>query len=531
MRNTDEWREVHKHAKRLKRASLASLIKGNAERVASLTFKLDDLTLDLSKEKLDAKALDALLDLARAAKVESWRNRMAAGERISRSEERPALHMALRGSVSPPDGDDVEGELRRFLEFAEAVRSGKIVGKGGKYKDIVCIGVGGSNVGPSMATDALVPFNEDGIWFHFVSNLDSVETLKKLIDPYPETTLVIVSSRSFSTLEVLTNAELASDWLGPLAKTQMVAVTANPERCIDWGISENLVFRCWNWARGRHSVWSAAGLPLAIGIGAKGFEQFLQGAAAMDKHFLEAPLERNLPVLFAMTGVWRRNAMGWPAVAVVPCEYRLREFPTYVQLLEMVSNGKRVTQKGESVDMATGPIVLGAVGTDAHHSFFQYLHQSTDTVPVDFILSARTVYGLSWAHEQVRLNCLAQGMSLAFGVDPKDMLSDSKRIESDLGRERLLQQAAAHHTTGDRPSTTVLQRQLDPYSLGRLMALYEHKVFVQGVVWGVNPFDHFGPEMGRGMAMALAGMLDEGLELPMDRSTKALLARLHELEK
>ncbi len=528
MAHAKEWREIRRQAKRLKAIPLAKMLFQDPKRVKQLTYTLDDLTLDLSKEKLDADAMNALLALARAAKVERWRDRMAAGAKINESEGRAVLHMALRGSVRAPKGDDVDGELQRFLEFAGAVRGGEIKGKGGGYEDVVNIGIGGSDLGPRMAMAALKPVGGGGVGVHFVSNLDSVEMIGTLAGLDPERTLVIVSSKTFTTLETLSNAKLAAEWLGPLAKTQMVAVSASPDKCVEYGISEDRVYRYWNWVGGRYSIWSAVGLPLAIGIGAGKYREFLEGAAAMDRHFLEAPLEENLPVLYAMAGIWRRNAMGWPAVALIPYDHLLEKLPAYVQQLDMESNGKSATRTGKDAGVATGPTIWGAAGTNAQHSFFQHLHQGTDTVPVDFILAARTQGGDRQCHDRLRNNCLAQGMALALGRNEAETLRGDGGDKVDEKTQRRL--AAGATMPGDRPSTTLLHRQLDPYSLGRLVALFEHKVFVQGIVWGLNSFDQPGVSLGKAIALSLDGESGE-TEVPVDHSTKALQARLRELEK
>jgi len=522
------WERVHGEAERLKPLHLSRLFAEDAERFRRLSFALDDLTLDLSKEKLDAEALAALLDLARAAEVEGLRDRMAAGAAVNLTEGRAVLHMALRGGAEPPAGDDVAGTLDRFLAFAEAVRSGAIAGSGGAVTDVVNIGIGGSDLGPAMAARALSP-DRDGPRLHFVSNVDGAHLADTVADLDPARTLVIVSSKTFTTLETMANARLARDWLGAHAEGQMAAVSTNLAGCAAFGIPAERVFGFWDWVGGRYSLWSAIGLSLAIGIGAEDFRSFLAGAAGMDRHFLEAPPERNLPVLLALVGIWRRNAMGWPTVALIPYDQRLERFPAYVQQLDMESNGKRVTRDGRPVGTATGPIVWGEPGTNAQHSFFQLLHQGTDVVPVDFIAAARPRAADATHHALLLANCLAQGQALAFGRTAEEAEAEMRAAgESAAEIARLV----PHRTfPGDRPSTTILFRQLDPYALGRLIALFEHKVFVQGAIWGVNSYDQWGVELGKALAGTLIPALRDGDEVEADASTVGLIARVKDLNR
>lgn len=534
MNREGAWKEVRRQSHNLKRARLHSLVRHGTRRLEQLTFTLDDLTLDLTKEKLDGKSVAALVNLARAAEVEDWREQMAQGLPVNMSERQPALHMALRSSVPAPIEDDVEGELQRFLTFAEEVRSGEVQGKGGKFESVLHIGVGGSDLGPRLATTALAPDMVGGPCIRFVSNLDSSDFFGVASNLDPEKTLVIVSSKSFKTTETIINMEHARSWLGSLAKTQLVAVTANPNRCIKLKVSKNRIFRFWNWVGGRYSIWSAVGLPLAIGIGAEKFLEFLEGAAAMDHHFLETPLEENLPVLLAMAGIWRRNFMEWPTVAIVPYSQQLAKFPAYIQQLEMESNGKQKNWLGKEVKAATAPVVWGEVGTNAQHSFFQLLHQGTDTVPVDFVMVACSRDEGQIYQQHLNSNCLAQGMALALGQDNELRLADPLsqallEIREDDKKKAKRRKASIEAIPGDRPSTTILFRELTPYSLGRLIALYEHKVFVQGIVWEINSFNQPGVELGKSIAQELTGPADKKKH-PLDPSTKALQKRLMELE-
>ncbi len=509
------WSDVRKNAGRLSKIHLRELFEADPGRFGNLSFAMDDLTIDFSKEKLDRDGLDSLLALARAADVEAKRNTMFSGGKWNLTENRSVLHMALRGGAEAPEGDDVQGVLASFLGYAEKVRADRSI------TDVINIGIGGSDLGPVMATRALEP-DRDGPVMHFVSNVDGAHFTDVAKSLNPAATLVIVASKTFTTLETMTNARSAKAWLGAHAKSNMAAVSTNIAACEEFGIPEERVFGFWDWVGGRYSLWSAIGLPIAIAVGEKNFRAFLEGAAAMDRHFIETPLESNLPVLLALVGVWRRNAMGWPTVALIPYDQRLERFPAYVQQLDMESNGKRVTRDGKPVASATGPVIWGEPGTNAQHSFFQLIHQGTDVIPVDFIAAASPREQLGDHHALLLANCFAQSQALAFGKTEaevrEEMAASGKPAEE-------IDMLAPHRTfPGDRPSTTIMHRRLDAFSLGRLIALYEHKVFVQGAIWNVNSFDQWGVELGKQLAMRLISVIkgekpSEGL----DSSTRGLI--------
>ncbi|MEM8819099.1 MAG: glucose-6-phosphate isomerase [Pseudomonadota bacterium] len=525
------WDEVHAEAARLKPIHLRDVFASDPTRIATLSFALDDLTLDLSKEKLDTAALTALVNLARATGVEALRDRMAAGEAVNETEGRAVLHMALRGSVAPPiDGvEEVGPTLDRFLAFAEDVRSGRFAVSGGTVRDVINIGIGGSDLGPAMAARALRP-DCDGPRLHFLSNVDGAHFTDIARDLDPARTLIIVASKTFTTLETMANAASAKAWLedaGLAPGAQMAAVSTNLEATAAFGIDAERVFGFRDWVGGRYSVWSAIGLPLAIGIGADGFRAFLKGAADLDHHFLEAPLERNVPVLYALAGIWRRNALGYPATALIPYDQRLERFAAYVQQLDMESNGKRIALGGEAVGLATGPAIFGEPGTNAQHSFFQLLHQGTDVIPVDFIIAAEPREMLGKHHAMLLANCLAQGAALAFGKTGEEVRAEMASAGVSPSE---IHRLAPHRTfPGDRPSTTLLYRRLDPYALGRLIALFEHKVFVQGAIWGINSYDQWGVELGKELARGLLPALATAAPVETDISTAALIARISEL--
>ncbi|MEL6217780.1 MAG: glucose-6-phosphate isomerase [Pseudomonadota bacterium] len=522
------WSAVHARAEDLRPVHLRELFARNPDRFEELLFREGDLLVDLSKEKIDHAALDALFALARAAEVEAFRDRMVSGAPVNSTEGRAVLHMALRGGTEAPSADDVEGTLARFLGFADAVRSGELRGAGGPIADVVNIGIGGSDLGPVMAARALSP-DCDGPALHFVSNVDGAHLADTVARLDPARTMVIVASKTFTTLETMANAHLARDWLGPHAGTQMAAVSTNLNGCAAFGIPEERVFGFWDWVGGRYSLWSSIGLSLAVGIGSAAFREVLRGAAAMDRHFCETALERNLPVLLGLLGIWRRNAMGCPTVALIPYDQRLERFPAYVQQLDMESNGKRVTHDGSAVPVSTGPVIWGEPGTNAQHSFFQLLHQGTDVVPVDFIAAARPRAASPEHHALLLANCLAQGQALAFGRTAEEVRAEMHAAgKGDAEISRLVPHRSF---PGDRPSTTILFRTLDPFSLGRLIALYEHKVAVQGAIWGVNSFDQWGVELGKVLAKNLIPAV-QGTAAPpegTDASTSGLIGCLKDL--
>ena len=538
----DAWARLAREAERLAVVSLRRLFAEDPERFERFSFGLDDLLVDFSKEKIDAGALAALLDLAREAGIEAKRDAMYAGEAINVTERRAVLHPALRhgaGDRVLVEGEDVvpavERTLERFLAFAESVRDGRYGGVEGRpFSDVVNIGIGGSDLGPAMAARALAP-DADGPRVHFVSNVDGAHLADVLKPLDPAATLLVVASKTFTTAETMTNARSARAWLAEAlgeaaAGRHMAAVSTNLEATAAFGIDGARVFGFWDWVGGRYSLWSAIGLTLAIAIGGERFRAFLAGARAMDAHFRSAPLARNLPVLLGLVGIWRRNLMGWPSVALIPYDQRLARFPAYVQQLDMESNGKRVTRGGTPVARASGPIVWGEPGTNAQHSFFQLLHQGSDVVPVDFIVAAQPRERLGAHHAMLLANCLAQSEALAFGKPEAEVragMAAEGRPQAEIDR------LAPHRSfPGDRPSTTIVYRRLDPAALGRLIALYEHKVFVQAAVWDVNAFDQWGVELGKRLAEDLLPVVTGAATAAgKDSSTRGLVARIRALNE
>jgi glucose-6-phosphate isomerase len=530
------WERLRAEADRLRPQHLRDLFAADPARFGRFSVRLDDLLIDFSKEKIDADALSALLDLARAAGVPALRDAMFAGEAINLTEGRAVLHTALRGGAGEEvlvSGQDVMPAVRetldRLLAFAEEVRTGRYTTiLGTRFTDVVNIGIGGSDLGPAMAVQALAPYH-DGPRVHFVSNVDGAHLADTVRGLDPTRTLVIVASKTFTTLETMTNARTARRWLeqvlGSAAGEHVAAVSTNLEATREFGVGDERVFGFWDWVGGRYSVWSAIGLSLAIAIGAERFRAFLDGARRMDEHFRYAPLEQNLPLLLALIGIWRRNAMGWPTVGLMPYDQRLARFPAYVQQLDMESNGKRVQRDGAPVATATGPIVWGEPGTNSQHSFFQLIHQGTDIVPVDFILAAQPHEQAGDHHAKLAANALAQAAALAFGRTEDEVRAEMAAAGAAPAE---IDRLAPHRSfPGDRPSTTILHRKLTPGALGRLIALFEHKVFAQGAIWNVNSFDQWGVELGKALAARLLpAVTGEIAPEDLDGSTAGLLNHL-----
>jgi glucose-6-phosphate isomerase len=525
------------HRLKISKCKIADLFAADPHRFERFHVAFDDLLFDFSKHRLDGETLELLLGLARAADVEGRRAALFAGDPVNATEHRPALHMALRNLSGAPmfaGGRDVMpdvlAELRKFLSFAETIRNGEIkAANGERFTHIVNFGIGGSDLGPAMAARALSPFIADHLSLHFVANVDGADfadTIKRL--PV-ETTLFIVCSKTFTTLETMTNAATARKYvaerLGEAAVADhFCAVSTQLEKIAAFGIKSDRVFGFWDWVGGRYSVWSAIGLSLAIGIGKDNFEEFLHGGAEIDGHFREAPLERNIPVLMALIGVWHRNVFGLATHAVIPYDQRLARFPAYLQQLDMESNGKSVDLSGASVTRATAPIVWGEPGTNGQHAFFQLLHQGTEIVPIDFLIAAEPIAADEKHHEILFANCLAQSQALMQGRSPAEV---SALLEAQGLAPEAIRVLAPHKVfEGDRPSNTFLYTRLTPRTLGRLIALYEHKVFVQGVIWDINSFDQWGVELGKELALKLGPIVADASQPidGLDSSTKGLVA-------
>jgi glucose-6-phosphate isomerase len=473
------------------------------------------MVFDYSKQRVTRETIGLLVALAGAADVERRRDAMFSGEIVNPTEGRPALHTALRNFGPSPvlvGGRNVMPEIlserAKAAEFAQGVRDGRIAGvDGSKFTDVINIGIGGSDLGPAMATRALSPFADKSIRCHFVSNVDGADLDDTLHGLDPAKTLFIISSKTFTTLETMTNARSARAWinraLGEAAVCHhFAAISTKLDLVKGFGIEEARIFGFWDWVGGRYSVWSSIGLPLMLAIGPANFNDFLQGAYDVDVHFRQAELSANIPVLMALIGVWNHNIWGMATHAVIPYDQRLSRFPAYLQQLDMESNGKSVCLDATTPKQATGPVVWGEPGTNGQHAFFQLLHQGTDLVPIDFLVAAKPTAANDHHHDLLLANCLAQGDALMRGRTLAEV--HQQRQAQTLPADTFAQRAPHKVFSGNRPSSTLLYKQLNPRQLGRLIALYEHKVFVQAAVWNINPFDQWGVELGKELAQQLA---------------------------
>ncbi|HEY6241348.1 MAG TPA: glucose-6-phosphate isomerase [Burkholderiales bacterium] len=507
------WKALAAHQKAVAATSLSELFASDASRAQRFTLEAGGLLLDYSKHRVDSHAMRLLVGLAEQAQVPGWIVRMFAGEAINNTEGRAVLHTALRSKERAfPKGGDVMPAVRGGIELMRSLvddaRRGALKGSGGQaITDIVNIGIGGSDLGPRMLVRALRKLRKPGPRLHFVANVDPADLDSALAGLVPETTFFIIASKTLTTAETLENAARARAWLeAALGKSaelsrHFAAVTANASGVAALGVPAERAFPVWDWVGGRYSVWSAVGLPVALAAGMDAFEDFLEGGRAMDEHFRTAPLERNMPVLLALLEIWYVNFFGAQSRAVIPYSEDLRDLPAYLQQLEMESNGKRVDRDGNEVDYATAPVVWGVAGTPSQHSFHQLLHQGTPLVPVDFIMIGQDREP-SAGQAALAANAIAQSAALAFGnpaAEPYKVLP------------------------GNRPSSTLLLDRLTPRVIGELIALYEHKVFVEGAIWNLNSFDQWGVEHGKNLARRL---LTEGDAPEFDPSTRALLSRL-----
>lgn len=530
------WTHVEAEAKQVGARRIVEHFAAEPERMRELTLDGAGLTLDLSKQSWSLEAARATIALAEAADVEGARTRLFAGEAVNATEDRAVLHVALRAS----DGADfkakgevisagVEACRRRMRQLAEGVRAGNVVGaRGQPFRAIVHIGIGGSDLGPRLVWEALKPLDPQ-IDLRFVANVDGADIARALAGLEPETTLVVAVSKTFTTQETLANAEAAKAWLADKlgeagAQRHLVAVSAAPERAVAFGVPEDRVFAFWDWVGGRYSIWSAVGLSCAIALGWDAFQAMLDGAAAMDRHFLEAPLAHNLPVMLALSHLYNRNLLDRRARAVVPYAQRLALLPAFLQQLEMESDGKRVDREGRPVTRATAPVVFGDAGTNGQHAFFQLLHQGVDIVPVDIIVAAASDEGPAGAHAKLLSNAIAQAEALMVGRSEADVRAglEAKGATAETVAALVPQRAFP----GDRPSAFILMDRLTPEALGALLALYEHKVFVEGTIWGINSFDQWGVELGKAMANRILDEWRSGVTGAHDPSTLALMARL-----
>ncbi|WP_069299961.1 glucose-6-phosphate isomerase [Neptunicoccus sediminis] len=531
------WKSLSQNQKTNADRSILGLFD-DPDRFKAFSAQCGDLLLDYSKTNLDAEAKSLLLELAKSAGVETKRDGMFAGQAINQTEDRAVLHTALRNLSGRPvtvDGSDVMpevlGTLKDMKTFARRLREGDITSaSNAPFTDVVNIGIGGSDLGPVMANIALSPY-QDGPRVHFVSNVDGADIHDTLKGLDPARTLLIIASKTFTTIETMTNAETGKKWLLQAVPEDKIgdhlaALSTARDKTAQFGIPENHVFGFADWVGGRYSVWGPIGLSLMLAIGPDDFTEFLQGAEEMDTHFRETPLEDNLPVLLALVGIWHNNICGYNTRAVLPYDQRLLRLPAYLQQLDMESNGKGVDMEGNPLPRHSGPIVWGEPGTNGQHAFYQLIHQGTRVVPCEFLVARRGHENeLAHQHRLLLANCLAQSEALMIGRS-LDAARELMREQGFEGAE--LEKQAAHRVfPGNRPSVTMMYNILDPRTLGKIIALYEHRVFVEGVIWGINSFDQWGVELGKVLATRMLPLIEgEATSEDKDGSTRGLLATL-----
>lgn len=530
------WATLAAHHQELGKKHLRDLFADDPERAAALSLSFEDILFDFSKQRLNRETLGLLVQLAEASFLPEWIQRMFDGERINVTEDRSVLHVALRRSAAPfPSARlDVMPEVlatrARMAEFAELLRAGKAQGHHGTaIRDVVNIGIGGSDLGPKMVNQALRALAHPALGVHYVSNLDGAQLAPLLQTLDPRSTLFIVVSKTFTTQETMLNAETARNWLKANLgddvdlSNHFAAVSSRPERAVAFGVGPDRVFPIWDWVGGRYSLWSAVGLALMIAIGPHAFDELLAGAERMDEHFRTTPFARNLPVVMGLIGIWNTNFLGAATNAVLPYNESLKYLPSFLQQLEMESNGKSVGIAGDPVRHETCPIVWGELGNNGQHAFFQLLHQGGRLVPCDFIASVRSDYPLPGHQEALLSNCFAQSSALAFGKAEDEVRASMEK--EGVAAEQIADLLPHRVFAGNQPSSTLLLKSLTPAALGALVALYEHKVFVQGAIWGINSFDQWGVELGKAVASRiLPAFADPALASAFDASTRALLA-------
>ena len=532
----DSWQALEAHAKVMKRQHMNELFKLNPQRFEQYSIKLAPFLLDYSKNIINEETMAKLFSLAKECDLASWREKMFSGERINITEDRSVLHMALRrrsGNVLDLEGrninEDVQQALNQMKLFSDSVRQGHWKGYSGKsITDLVSIGVGGSNLGPQMVTEALKAYSDNSINVHYVSNVDGTQIANVLKPLNPEKTLFIVSSKTFTTTETMTNAKTAMRWLVNSSSDEsaianhFVAVSSNKKNVTDFGIAEENIFDMWDWVGGRFSLWSAIGLPIAIDLGFEKFIELLEGANEIDQHFVEAPLEQNAPVILALLSVWNCTFLGAQSQAILPYDQSLHMLPSYLQQAEMESNGKSVSWNGETIPYPTVPTIWGEIGINGQHAFYQYLHQSNNIVPADFIGSVESVTPVTGHHETLMANFFAQTEALMQGVDEKQIRKDLKA--SGKSPEYINKVAPHKVHKGNRPTNTILMKRISPRSIGSLIALYEHKIFTQGILLQICSFDQWGVELGKGLANNIQDELARNeIDENHDGSTKGLM--------
>jgi len=533
---TPGWTGLKDHFSRIGNMHMRDMFAADPGRFARFSLETGKVFLDYSKNRINQETMELLLSLARDMSLDEKIKAMFSGEKINTTEKRSVLHVALRSRSNRPilaDGQDVMPQVNEVLEkmrnFTRKVRQGGWLGWTGKpVRDVVNIGIGGSDLGPKMVTRALKAFSRPGLKTHFVSNVDPAHLENTLAGLDPETTLFIIASKTFTTQETMFNASKAREWFVNKAGNEQhvaghfVAVSTNKDKVREFGINPENMFGFWDWVGGRFSLWSAIGLPIALSIGMDGFEKLLQGAHEMDEHFRKAPLEQNMPVILGLLGVWYVNFFKTETQALLPYSQYLEDFPSYMQQAEMESNGKGFTLQGQQVDYDTGSVIWGAPGTNGQHAFYQLLHQGTRLVPCDFIIFARQPGHDPRQHRLLAANFLAQTQALMTGKKASEVQDEMKSQGKSQGE---IEDLLPHRTfPGNRPSNSIILPELTPESLGALIALYEHKIFVQGAIWNINSFDQWGVELGKQLAKNIEPELeDDSLITNHDSSTNGLI--------
>ena len=540
---TKAWKKLENHYKHFRKLQMKDLFAVDPDRAKKFSVNFDAMYLDYSKNRINDRTMKLLLNLARECDLENKIKAMFKGDKINVTEKRPVLHIALRNRANTPiyvDGKNVVPQINEVLakmkKFSDAVRFGEFRGQTGKkLTNIVNIGIGGSDLGPVMACEALRKYWAKDINCYFISNIDGTACAEVLNKIDPETTLFIVASKTFTTIETLTNARTCRKWLvdalGEHAVAKhFVALSTNTKEVEKFGINPENMFEFWDFVGGRYSMWSAIGLIIAIAVGFENFERMLEGAYAMDQHFYNTDFEHNIPVILAMLGIWYNNFFGLHRYAVIPYDQYLQYVPMYLQQLDMESNGKFVAMNGEYVKYATGPVLFGGAGTNVQHSFFQLIHQGPEVVPIDFVIPAISHNEVGEHHEILVANVLAQGEALMRGKTVKEAAAELKKAGK--SREEINYLKRFKSFEGNRPSNTIVFKKIDPYTLGMLIAMYEHKVFVQGVVWNVDSFDQYGVELGKQMALSILPELQgTAYGIGHDASTTSLIELIKKLRK
>jgi len=533
---SEVWNNLSLHYKKIKKLHMRDMFAEDPERFNKFSIQFNDILLDYSKNRITEETLDLLLRLADFTNLKSWIDKMFTGEKINTTEDRAVLHTALRNRSTKPvyvEGNNVMPEINSVLnhmkQFSDDVRNGTWKGYTDKViTDVVNIGIGGSDLGPVMVTEALKPYGKTGLNIHFVSNIDGTHIAEVLKKVNPETTLFIVASKTFTTLETLTNANTAKDWLLQFHKENsaiakhFVALSTNEIEVAKFGIDPGNMFGFWDWVGGRYSLWSAIGLSIAIFIGMDNFEEMLTGAYEMDEHFRSTSFEKNLPVLLALLGIWYNNFFDAESHAILPYDQYLHRFPAYFQQGDMESNGKYISRDGDKVDYSTGPIIWGEPGTNGQHAFYQLIHQGTKLIPADFIAPIESHNKIGDHHIKLLSNFFAQTEALMKGKTRKEAKKELEKFG--LSKEELNKLLPHKVFEGNKPTNTILVNKINPRNLGSLIALYEHKIFVQGIIWNINSFDQWGVELGKQLAKAIQPELSNDEEIKShDSSTNGLI--------